>query len=46
MKITLAIVLLFGVFHVIISDTSPSSEENSGEYVDTIRESKVVVVWK
>ncbi|CAO1398789.1 unnamed protein product [Diamesa tonsa] len=37
MKITLAIVLLFGVFVVIMSDSlSPSSEENSGEYVDRV----------
>lgn len=47
MKITLAIVLLFGVFVVIMSDKSPlSSEENSGEYVDqvdTTRESNVIV---
>lgn len=48
MKITLAIVLLFGVFVVIMSDSlSPSSEENSGEYVDrvdSIRESMVLVI--
>lgn len=50
MKITLAIVLLFGVFVVIMSDKSPpSSEENSGEYVDqvdVIRESMVIIVSK
>ncbi|CAO1397201.1 unnamed protein product [Diamesa serratosioi] len=40
MKITLAIVLLFGVFHVIMSDGSPSSEELSGEYVDAVREKR------
>lgn len=47
MKITLAIVLLFGVFVVVMSDKAPpSSEENSGEYVDhvdAIRESMVFV---
>lgn len=47
MKITLAILLLFGVFVVIMSDKSPpSSEENSGEdvdQVDFIRESMVIV---